>query len=227
MSYIFTVEGNIGSGKSSLISVLKQRLNKLNDMPIIYLSEPVSVWENIIDLQGKNIIEKYYENQEKYAFPFQMLAYISKIHQLKEIIKNNKEVIIICERSVYSDKEVFAKMLYDYKKINTIEYSIYLKWFDEFIKDIPITGIIYVNTNPEICEQRIIKRNRKGENMSLEYLENCHDYHELWLHNENIPVLTLNANNDFQNVFPQDWNIMINAFVSNVSLTQISPSLTK
>ena len=73
------------------------------------------------------------------------------------ILKLHKNVIIISERSVFTDKEIFAKMLYDDDKIEDIEYNIYLKWFDEFVKDIQISGIIYVNTNSEICEKRVIK----------------------------------------------------------------------
>ena len=152
MISIFTVEGNIGSGKSTLIKILKQRLSHLGHRSIIYLQEPVDIWESIKDSEGKTIIEKYYENQTKYAFPFQMMAYISRIHQLREILTKYSNVVVICERSVFTDREIFAKMLHDDKKIEDIEYSIYLKWFDEFVKDLPVKGIIYVKTNPEICQ---------------------------------------------------------------------------
>ena len=44
---------------------------------------------------------------------------------------------------------------------------------------------IYLKTSPEICLQRIKKRGRKGENnITLEYLKSCHEYHEQWLKNE-------------------------------------------
>ena len=178
MHYIFTIEGNIGSGKSTLVKKLKNTFHNIDNIKIIFLDEPVSEWENIKDKDGKNIIEKYYENQKKYAFSFQMMAYISRIHKIKEILKTHKNVIIISERSVFTDKEIFAKMLYDDNKIEDIEYNIYHKWFDEFVKDIPISGIIYVKTNPEICEKRVIKRNRKGESIPLSYLQNCYLYHE-------------------------------------------------
>ena len=83
MVSIFTIEGNIGSGKSTLITILKKSNTALKHIPIIYLPEPVAIWESIKDSKGKNIIEKYYQNQEKYAFSFQMMAYISRIHQLR------------------------------------------------------------------------------------------------------------------------------------------------
>lgn len=95
MHYIFTIEGNIGSGKSTLVKKLKKTFDNIDNIKIIFLQEPVSVWENIKDKNGKNIIEKYYKNQKKYAFSFQMMAYISRVHQIKEVLKNNKNVIII------------------------------------------------------------------------------------------------------------------------------------
>ena len=217
MHYIFSVEGNIGSGKSTLVKMLKEHLKKIKNTEVIYLPEPVAEWESIKDSDGKNAIEKYYENPDKYAFSFQMMAYISRIHQLRETLHTNNNVIIICERSVFTDKEIFAKMLHDDGKIGEIEYNIYCKWFYEFVKDIPVGGLIYVKTNPEICERRVIKRNRKGETIPLEYLQNCHKYHEDWLNNESLPVLKLDGDNDFIDKLPDTWLETINIFVNSLS----------
>jgi len=217
MNYLFSIEGNIGSGKSSLVKILKNKLKDIKNTRVIYLPEPVEVWESITDKDGKNAIEKYYENPEKYAFSFQMMAYISRIHQLRETLKDNTNVIIICERSVFTDKEIFAKMLYDDKKIDDIEYKIYCKWFYEFVKDIPVAGLIYVKTDPEICHNRVVKRKRKGEIIPLSYLQNCHKYHEDWLNNENLPILSLNGNCDFIDKLPDNWVKSINIFVDSLS----------
>ena len=217
MHYIFSVEGNIGSGKSTLVKMLKERLKLIKNTTVIYLPEPVSVWESIKAKDGKNAIEKYYENPEKYAFSFQMMAYISRIHQLRETLRNNDNVIIISERSVFTDKEIFAKMLHDDGKIEDIEFNIYCKWFYEFVKDIPVGGLIYVKTKPEICEKRVIIRNRKGETIPLTYLQNCHKYHENWLNNEDLPILTLDGNNDFIDCLPPDWLKIIEVFINDLS----------
>ena len=80
--YIFTVDGNIGSGKSTLIKLMKQKYKEFLNKKIVYLPEPVDIWESIRDKNGKNVIESYYENQSKFAFPFQMMAYISRVHQI-------------------------------------------------------------------------------------------------------------------------------------------------
>jgi deoxyadenosine/deoxycytidine kinase len=217
MHYIYTIEGNIGSGKSTLVKILKKIVTNIGNIPVIYLPEPVAVWESIKDNEGKNIIEKYYENQKKYAFSFQMMAYITRIHQMKEALKKYQNAIIICERSVFTDKEIFAKMLHDNGKIEDVEYNIYCKWFYEFVKDIPVAGLIYVKTNPEKCENRVKKRKRKGEVIPLTYLQNCHNYHENWLNNEDLPVLTLDGNNDFLDDLPNEWLPTIRLFIKNLS----------
>ena len=193
MITIFTIEGNIGSGKSTLIRLLQKKYDD-----IVCILEPVDKWEKITDQKGESILSKFYKDQKKYSFSFQMMAYISRLASIKRVIeKNKKSLMIVTERSVYTDKEVFAKMLYDDDKIEEVNYKIYLEWFDEFIKDIPLAGIIYLKTSPEISLERIIKRARKGEIIPLKYLEKCHKYHEEWLKNKKI--LTLNGNLEFEN----------------------------
>ena len=197
MVYIFSIEGNIGSGKSTLVKILSEKLHHIAHTPVIYVQEPVSEWDNIKDRNGKTILEKFYADQHKYAFSFQMMAYISRLALLKRVIKENPNAILITERSVFTDKEVFAKMLYDEGKIEEVNYQIYLQWFNEFIEDIPITGLIYMNTTPEKSEERVNIRARSGENIPLEYLERCHEYHTKWINNFKKPVSLFDGNTDF------------------------------
>ena len=130
MKRIYSFEGNIGSGKSTLITLLEKERKLcsyfLNN--IVYLHEPVDVWSTIKGVDGTTILEKFYHDQEKYAFSFQMMAYVSRIAQLRNAVKKNPYAIFITERSVYTDKNVFAKMLYDNDKIEKVDYEIYLKW---------------------------------------------------------------------------------------------------
>jgi deoxyadenosine/deoxycytidine kinase len=188
MTIIFSIEGNIGSGKSTLISLLKENLDNF-----VYLPEPVDIWNEIKDKHGVTILEKYYEDNERYAFSFQMMAYISRLSQIKNVIKNGVDVLIT-ERSVFTDYNIFAKMLYDSSKINEIEYLIYKKWFNEFIDELPVPHIIYIKTKPETCMERVKKRNRKGETIPLSYLQSCHDYHEKWI-NGTSGILELDGEN--------------------------------
>ena len=195
---IITIEGNIGSGKSTLVKNLEDAFSESDS--VHFLQEPIDEWNTIKDENGKTMIEKYYENQEKYAFSFQMMAYISRLTRLRNALKTNPKVIVT-ERSIFTDKNVFASMLYKDKKIEDVEYTIYIKWFEEFLKDIPPISTIYIRTTPEIAKQRVDIRARKGETIPLEYLKLCHEYHEQWLNNNNSDtckndILILDGNID-------------------------------
>ena len=187
---IVSIEGNIGSGKSTLLSNLRQYYE--NNSNVVFLKEPVDEWEKIKDENGETILKKFYADQEKYSFPFQMMAYVSRIKVLRDTLKTiktdieDKNIIIITERSLYTDKMVFAKMLYDSKKIEHVNYQIYLNWFDTFSDEFPVNKVVYVKTSPDKCYQRIVKRSRTGEeNIPLEYLTSCSIYHDNMLDKEN------------------------------------------
>jgi len=221
MTYIFSIEGNIGSGKSTLVKLLKDKLTSLKTKKIIYVDEPVDEWKKVCDKKGETILEKFYANQEKYSFPFQMMAYISRLSLLKKIVKQNPHAIIISERSVFTDREVFAKMLYDDEKIEEVNYKIYLQWFNEFIADIPITGLLYVKTTPDKCKTRVDFRARIGEQIPLDYLKQCHTYHEQWINNDfKTKTLIFNGNRDFKDDFPNEWLEQITDFINLYTNTE-------
>jgi deoxyadenosine/deoxycytidine kinase len=198
---IFSIDGNIGSGKSTLLNHLKEHYK--NDANIIFADEPVSEWESIRDSTGVSMLQKFYTDQKMYSFPFQMMAYISRLDILRKIVKSNPNVIIITERSLHTDRLVFAKMLFDSGLIEDVNYQIYLKWFDTFIEDYPISGVVYVKTDPQICFDRIKQRSRTGESeIPVEYLTKCDMYHESMMKEINIlsnNILTLNGNQDIFN----------------------------
>jgi deoxyadenosine/deoxycytidine kinase len=224
---VVSIEGNIGSGKSTLMKYLKEYFK--NDDHIIFLKEPVDEWEKIKDNTGKTILEKFYGDQEKYSFSFQMLAYISRLNVLRDALKtidplSDKKYVIITERSLYTDKLVFAKMLYETGKMEDVNYQIYSTWFQTFSEEFPVHRVIYVETLPEICHQRISNRSRKGEkNISLDYLISCDKYHEEMLEffsNNNIILdnpLILDGNVDiYQNTQKiEDWILMIKWFIGS------------
>jgi deoxyadenosine/deoxycytidine kinase len=225
---IVSIEGNIGSGKSTLLANLKKYFNK--NTTIIFLKEPVDEWSKIKDENGTTILEKFYADQEKYSFSFQMMAYISRLKILRDTIQNIKEkehnnskYVIITERSLFTDKMVFAKMLYDTGKIEYINYQIYLNWFDTFANEFPINKIIYVKACPETCHQRICIRHRDGEdNIPIDYLKSCSEYHDSMLNKDSIDCvcndqLVLDGNNDIyknENIL-EEWILTIQKFICN------------
>jgi len=219
MTYIFSIEGNIGSGKSTLVKELKKSVPNILDKKVVYVQEPVDEWSKIKDKKGETILEKFYANQHKYAFSFQMMAYISRLALLRNIVRENPDAIIITERSVFTDRQVFAKMLYDEGKIEEVDYQIYLKWFDEFIEEIPITGLIYVTTTPEKSKERVDLRARAGESIPLSYLQRCHNYHETWIKNIKKQVCLFNGNVDFKDKLDYLSKDLVTGFI----IRHISP----
>lgn len=215
---IISIDGNIGSGKSTLVSILKNMFND-NDN-VCFLQEPVDTWNEIRDENNITILERFYKEPKEFAFSFQMMAYISRLSILRKAISNKKYKYIITERCLFTDANIFAKMLYDDGKISLIEYTIYKKWFDEFTNDLPNHKYIYIKTSPNTAYERVIKRNREGETIPINYLEKCHQYHEKWLYNEdeieenNIIQLDgnidINENSDIINVWYEKIKIFIN-----------------
>ena len=195
MSVILSIEGNIGSGKSTIIEHLK---DNFKDKNIIFLPEPVDEWENIKDKDNNSVLQNFYADQKKYSFAFQMMAYISRLNLLRNTIKNNPNKIIISERSLFTDKYVFAKMLYDSDNMNEIEYKIYNNWFSSFLDLAPVSKMIYLKTDPKISFERISIRNREGENnIPFEYIKNCHTYHNNMYEKINFEKKIIDCTNDF------------------------------
>jgi deoxyadenosine/deoxycytidine kinase len=248
-----SIEGNIGSGKSTLLENLRKHYS--SNTHVIFLREPVDDWEKIKDSEGNTMLKKFYIDQSKYSFAFQMMAYISRLKILRDTVKQIEEnsnnivkarlqntviydettnqcveynniteiptYVIITERSLYTDKYVFAKMLFDQGKIEDVCYQIYLNWFDEFAKDFPINYSVYVNTEPQNCYDRIHKRSRDGEEfIPLSYLKDCHNYHENFLDAKTgikTDKLVLDGNVDiYENEkIVEEWLEQIDTFIHN------------
>lgn len=251
-----SIEGNIGSGKSTLVSMLKKyndiifkkmtRAQGVDDVPEIhFIDEPVDEWTTIQNEDGKSILECFYENQEKYSFTFQMTAYITRVKKIKEYIEKLKEerfkdlyerkddvglggfmrnlqrqcktYLIITERCLGTDRNVFAKMMRYQGKIDTLEWNSYNTWFDMFAKEYNVMDFIYVTTPPELCFERIKKRCREGEEgIPLEYLKQCDAYHKKWLmSNKEFEVFCFDGSKEANTSKPLDLKY-INPVVSEI-----------
>jgi deoxycitidine kinase/deoxyguanosine kinase len=83
---IVSIEGNIGSGKSTFVNKLKLYFH--HNTKIIFLQEPVEEWAEIKDKKGTTMLQKFYAEKEKYSFSFQMMAYISRLALFKQTVEN-------------------------------------------------------------------------------------------------------------------------------------------
>lgn len=198
---IISVDGNIGAGKSTIISQLKDTFKGMPN--VLFIQEPVdTVWNTVVDERGETLLSNFYSNPEKHAFAFQMLAYISRLSILKKAVGNLDYDIIITERCLETDRNVFEKMLHDNGVISKMEHTVYNMWFDEFYTPVRCNAIIYIRASVDTCMDRIRQRSREGETVSRDYITQCVKYHEDWIMNESRKRLIIDA--DCDSVFNEE-----------------------
>lgn len=179
---VYFVEGNIGTGKSTFLKMIEKCYPE--KCQVIY--EPVDTWTSFKDSEGENILGHFYRDPKRYAYTFQNIAFISKIEKLTEIDASKPFVFI--ERSIWSDKNIFAKNCHMCGLMNDIEHQVYLRWFDWIeanAKKPEVLNFLYLRCSPETSHKRVNIRGRAEESgLSLEYLQAIHDRHEEWMEDE-------------------------------------------
>ena len=115
---IISIEGNIGSGKSTLLKKIQDWAKENYYSHIYFALEPVDDWNEIRDKSGETILSKFYKDQEKYAFSFQMMAFITRYNKIQELIDEilEKSKIFI----VSSSKIVLLKVILVFSGSNLI-----------------------------------------------------------------------------------------------------------
>lgn len=197
---IFSIEGNIGVGKSTLINILKSRWDNSE-----FVNEPVDEWDKFKDESGKNILQKFYEDKKRWAYSFQNIACITRMIKIEDTIRNSLKKYIFLDRSLGTDSQVFEKMLYDNGEISELEHNMYYLWYNFYEKYVRNNNkniiYIYLKCDPKVCLERIKKRNRIEEKtIDIKYLEELNKYHDNWLLNYNIDnVIIIDCNDDFEN----------------------------
>lgn len=164
---IFAIEGNIGAGKSTLLSKLE---NEIPNCKVIY--EPVDEWKNI---GGSDLLKAFYTDPKRWAFTFELESMVSKVRKIKEAISTNVDVILM-ERSIFSDK-IFQVTSFYYDKTSGLEMQLLDDIRKDLMKDYPhLSGVIYVDTDPSTCLERIKSRGRTEEYcVTKDYLEKLED----------------------------------------------------
>ncbi|XP_060044439.1 deoxycytidine kinase [Erinaceus europaeus] len=166
---------------------------------------------------GGNVLQMMYEKPERWSFTFQSYACLSRIRaQLASLngkLKEAEKPVLFFERSVYSDRYIFASNLFETECMNETEWTIYQDWHEwmnnQFGQSLQLDGIIYLRATPEKCLNRIYLRGRNEEQgIPLEYLQRLHYKHESWLQHrtlktnfdylQEVPILTLDVNEDFK-----------------------------
>lgn len=228
------IEANIGAGKTTFIKLLK---NKLKDNKnYSFILEPVEEWKNKYkNNDGKNILDLFYNNVTRWSYTFQMTAWMTRIRSIQKEIQNKKNNIFFIERSIYTDKNCFANLCYNNGLMEKIEWELYNDCFSllENTIDVKADVYIYLFLEPEKCLERIQKRKRKEEsNITLEYLKQLHQKHEIWMEKNvknGIKVIKINVEEDFEDdeiIFLQHFSKIFNN-IGNIKSERIKISSIK
>ncbi|XP_062995246.1 deoxyguanosine kinase, mitochondrial [Elgaria multicarinata webbii] len=243
-----SVEGNIAVGKSTFVRLLRRAFPEWH-----VTSEPVSKWQKVQAAgshQGSpsqsfgNLLQMVYQDPPRWSYTFQTYSFLSRLKAELEPLSvtppTTPEPVQLFERSVYSDRYVFAKNLFEIGHLAEIEWVIYQQWhsflLQAFGDQIDLHGFLYLRAPPEVCMERLRRRARpEEEGVQLRYLEQLHAQHENWLmrkstvvHSENLrnaPVLLLDVSKDFENDPNEQGKLMsqVKAFMKTLP-PEASPS---
>jgi len=193
-----SVEGNIGTGKSTFLKILEKHWGNDN---IEYSQEPVDKWTQYIEpTENENILSKFYKDKKRWGYTFQTVTFKTRVARILEARKTNNH--IISERCILTDKLVFAQSLHDSGDMSEMEWHIYNEWHSWLLESFNMKPdyIIYLRAKPEISFERLQKRNRREESSVLkDYISRIHTYHNEWLGQTNIPVIIIDADDDYLN----------------------------
>ena len=169
------LEGNIAAGKSTVGEVLKA--SAMFD----FIEEPVDAWQGGF---ASNLLDAFYHDMDRWAFTFQVVAFITRPKTWREIRTLTSHRLVVLERSVYTDRHVFAPMLHDLGAISDAEWQVYCGLWDFVVSNYCAEPdcIFYLRTPAEVCLKRILTRGRDEESgITLEYLRALETLHDKWL----------------------------------------------
>lgn len=184
--FIFSIEGNIGSGKTTIISHLK-RLYK----DVLVVEEPVKDWQNI---EGSNLLQMKNENMPRWGYSFEAYVLITKMNELTKAANSDAKVILI-ERCMLTDKAFFDVNAAN-NLCNPMEVAMFNNLFEFLSSNVypKLNGIIYLDTPVEVCIERIKQRGRKEENtLSGEYLTQLDETFRKVIKESGVNTLYLNG----------------------------------
>ena len=153
------LEGNIAAGKSTFLGILS------NEIDITCVPEPVSRWQNIKseggNATGGNILGMFYSDPTRWAYTFQSYAFLSRLKSQLEYAgtipdqTDPKPKVVIFERSVLSDKHIFAANCHASGLFSEVEWAMYCDWHTWLTTsfDTRLDGIIYLvlPRPPRLC----------------------------------------------------------------------------
>ncbi len=159
---VINIAGVVGVGKSSLCNIFNELGYKVYHEPVF----------------DNELLEKFYYDKEKYAFPLQIFFLNKRFEMYKDSINHPASIM---DRSIVEDR-IFAKMLRDQGELNDKEYDIYVELFNNMMEHVQSpTLMVYLRIKTENVIERIKQRGRKYElEQSINYWYDLNSNYEVF-----------------------------------------------
>ena len=175
------IAGNIGAGKTTLTKKLSKDLN-INP-----------IFESVDD---NPYLENFYSDMSRWSFNLQIFFLHKRFSNQLELI--NLKQSFVQDRSIYEDKEIFAKNLNDMKLMSDVDWDTYCNLFKDMIQFVDEPDlIIYLKASTNTLISRIKNRKRDFEvDISPEYIHSLNIYYDRWISKINKDkVLVVDSDN--------------------------------
>lgn len=171
------IAGNIGAGKTELASFLCERYEL---SPFL---EPNDANPYLAD---------FYADMKGWAFQSQLWFLVRKYRLHLDLAGESR--IVVQDRTLYEDAEIFAKNLYRQKCISRRDFATYWDLYETVVRTIPAPRLmIQLRCPVRTLRQRIARRGRSIEqNIPVDYLKRLNRLYEDWFRRYDLsPVLVL------------------------------------
>ncbi len=211
INYI-AIEGVIGAGKTSVASLLSNRLNAR------------LILENF---EENPYLEKFYDKPSEYAFRTQIFFLIERYTQLQQL--NQKELF---DSYVISDYLFEKDKIFAYMNLSDDELKLYEQIVQSLDRNVvPPDLVIYLQSSVSRLMKNILNRNRDIEkNLTEKYIENLNDaYNYFFSRYRNSRVMVVNCEEiDFVNN-PRDFENLVDEIfkADRAAVEYYNPSLRK
>jgi len=171
------IEGNIGAGKTSLATLLSQKLSTR------------LVLEQFAD---NPFLPEFYRNPDKYAFSLELSFVAERYQQLKDVLSQPD----LFRPKVIADYYLLKSLIFARVNLPEIEFSLFEKLFRIVYDSLPKPdAMIFLHSDVDRLRQNIRKRGREYEQgIEAAYLENIgQSYVDALKLIDDIPVLLVDA----------------------------------
>ena len=179
--YFITVAGNIGVGKSTLVTLLAERLG----------------WEPVYEAVTENpYLADFYQDMRRWSFHSQVFFLSRRLQQHHDLLQRKSSVIQ--DRSVYEDAEIFARNLHREGHLSERDWRCYLDLYRTFATLLrPPHLVVYLQASVPTLRRRIASRGRDYEQeIGDAYLCQLNALYDEWANEFRLcPVLTVDTNN--------------------------------